>query len=390
MRFSSRVDRIGGHSVAAWDIHLKAVEAQRRGEDVLILSIGDPDFPTPAPIVEAAVRALRAGDTHYVDIPGRRSLKEAIAKDFSTRSSLQVGPQNVIVLAGAQSGLFGASLCLFSPGDEVITFDPVYLTYEATIGVSGATMVTAPLPAETGFRLDSAALAAAVTPRTRGILIATPNNPTGVMLTRDELEAIAEVARTHDLWVISDEVYGTLGFDRDHISIASLPGMAERTVTVSSVSKSHAMAGWRVGWAIGPRPLIHHMGNLSLAMLYGQPGFTQEGALAALDAGEAMLDEMRAIYRRRRDMVCERLGRVQALKCLKPEAGMFALVDVRGTGLGSAEFVTKLFEEERVSVLDAGAFGTSAEGHIRLSFTVEDTALAQACERIARFAEKRG
>jgi aspartate/methionine/tyrosine aminotransferase len=387
MRFAPRVDRIGGQSVAAWDIHLIAAAAKERGEDVIILSIGDPDFPTPEPIVDAAVRALRSGDTHYVDIPGRHTLKQAVADDFSRRTGLSMAKNNVIILAGAQSGLFAASLCLFSSGDEVITFDPVYLTYEATIGISGAAMVKTPLPAANGFRLDAQALVAAVTPKTRGLFIATPNNPTGVMMTREELQIIADIAIRHDLWVIADEVYSALGFEREHVSIASLPGMAERTVTVSSVSKSHAMAGWRVGWAIGPRPLIHHMSNLSLAMLYGQPGFTQEGALAAIQAGEPMLDEMRAIYRRRRDLVCERLGRVQSLKCLKPEAGMFALVDVRGTGLSSAEFSQQLYEAERASVLDAAAFGTSAEGHVRLSFTVEDGELAEACDRIARFAE---
>jgi aspartate/methionine/tyrosine aminotransferase len=386
-RFASRVDRLGGERAAAWDIHAAAVAAQERGEDVILLSVGDPDFASPEPIVEAAVAALRSGDTHYSEILGRPALREAIAREHRRRSGQAVAADNVVVLAGAQNALFSASLCLFDPGDEVLTFDPMYLTYEASIHASGAVPVTVPQPAATGFRPDLEALAGAITPRTRAIWFANPSNPTGIVFTRDELAGIAAIAVRHDLWVVVDEVYASLTFDRPHVGIAGLPGMAERTVTVGSLSKSHAMTGWRAGWIVAPEALIGHLYNLALCMLYGLPGFIQEGALAGLEASDAITAQMAAIYRRRRDTAFERLSRVQGLRCLKPEAGMFMLVDVRGTGLSAGDFCWALLRAAGVSVLDAGAFGQSTAGFVRLAFTVSDDDLAEACGRIARFVE---
>ncbi|MBV8566015.1 MAG: aminotransferase class I/II-fold pyridoxal phosphate-dependent enzyme [Methylobacteriaceae bacterium] len=389
MRFSTRVGGLGGRRAAAWDIHTAASAARARGEDIILLSVGDPDFDSPASVVEAAVAALRGGDTHYSDILGRPALRAAIARGHARRTGHAVDAENVIVLAGAQNGLFSASLCLFDAGDEVLTFDPMYLTYEASIRASGATPITVPQPAAIGFRPDLRALAEAIGPRTRAIWFANPSNPTGVVFAREELEEIAALARRHDLWVVVDEVYASLTFDRPHVGIAELPGMAERTVTIGSLSKSHAMTGWRIGWIVAPEPLVGHLYNLALCMLYGLPGFIQEAACAALEAGEAASAPMRETYRARRDLVCDRLGQVAGLACLKPEAGMFTLVDVRGTGLSAYDFSWALLREAGVSVLDAGAFGQCSEGFVRLALTVDETRLAEACDRIARFAELR-
>ena len=389
MRYSSRVDRLGGSSVSAWDIHVEARKAELRGEDVILLSVGDPDFPTPASIVEAAVEALRAGDTHYTDIRGRYELRHAIAERQSRLSGQEVTAENVIVLGGAQNGLFSVAQCLFEESDEVVTLDPAYLTYHASVGASGATLVPVQLPAEKGMRLDTQALAAAITPNTRAFYFANPSNPTGVVMARKELEAIADLAKEHDLWVVADEVYAELTFEAPHVSVGALPGMAERCVTIGSLSKSHAMTGWRLGWAIAPKPLIGHMHNLSLCMLYGLPGFVMQGALKAIAESDTVTAEMRAVYRRRRDLVFDLLSEVPGLRCAKPEAGMFMLVDVRGTGLSAYDFSWGLFQEEGVSVLDASAFGASAAGQVRLSFTLSDERLAEACRRIARFAATR-
>jgi arginine:pyruvate transaminase len=387
MRFSSRVDGLGGTRVAAWDIHHAAFEAQRRGENVILLSVGDPDFASPAPIIDAAIASLKAGDTHYTDVPGRPALRAAIAREHGRHAGQSVSAENVVVLAGAQNAVFSASLCLLDAGDEAVVFDPVYLTYEACIRAAGAVPVSVPTRVDTGFRIDPAALAAAVTPRTRAIFLTNPSNPTGVMCTRGELEAIAAVAREHDLWVVSDEVYGALTFERAHVAIASLPGMAERTVTVSSLSKSHAMTGWRAGWIVAPRALAAHVENLAICMLYGLPGFVQQAALAAIGCAEMVTAQMREVYRHRRDLTIERLAGVPGLRCLRPEAGMFMMVDVRGTGLSAHAFSWALFRQEGVSVLDASAFGSCADGFVRLCFTVADEQLVDACERIARFAK---
>lgn len=388
MRFSPFVQRISGHGVAAWDIHHAAFDAQREGQDVIILSIGDPDFATPGFITDAAVAALRGGDTHYADLPGRPKLRQAIAARYSAKLGRPVAMDNVIAVAGAQNALFVASLCLLQAGDEVVVLDPMYVTYEATLKASGATVVRATCDADSGFRLNAANLQSAITERTRAIFLSNPNNPTGVVLNRDELQVIADLAIAHDLWVVVDEVYESLCYEREHQSLASLPGMETRCVVVGSLSKSHAMTGWRMGWLVGNADLIGHAENLSLSMLYGLPGFVMEGALAAVLAHDEVTQGMRDIYRRRCDLVVAKLSECPGIRVLRPDAGMFVLVDVRGTGLTSLDFAWRLYRETGVSVLDAAAFGEPAQGFVRLSFTLGEEKLAQACERIAGFCKK--
>ncbi len=390
MKFSSVVERIGGDRVAAWDIHFAAQEAATRGEDVILLSVGDPDFDSPAAAIAAATSALAAGDSHYTELRGRIRLRRAIAREHDARLGVPAGTTDpetgVIVTSGAQNALFSVLMLLAETGEEVIVPEPMYLTYEATVRASGAKVVTVPLPAAGGWRLDAAAIAAAVTPATRAILFATPGNPTGVVASRAELEAVARVAIEHDLWVVADEVYADLVYEGPHVSIAALPGMAERTVTISSLSKSHAMTGWRVGWAIGPEALMAHLENLNLAMLYGLPGFVQEGAAVALEQGHAFTKAMTEVYAKRRAIALEALSNIEGIRPVPPAGGMFLMVDVSGLGMTTTDFAWGLFEATGVSVLDAGAFGPSADGHVRLSFVCDEATLADACARIGRYA----
>lgn len=388
MRFSPFVERITGQGVAAWDIHHAAFDAQRDGEDVIILSVGDPDFPTPDFITDAAVHALKNGDTHYTDIAGRPSLRQAIAARYTERLGRPVQSGNVIMVAGAQNALFITSLCLLQAGDEVIALDPMYVTYEATLNASGATLVRVTCDADDGFRPDIGRLAAAITSRTRAIFLSNPNNPTGVMLRTEELQAIADLAIAHDLWVVVDEVYESLCYEREHVGLASLPGMQNRCVIIGSLSKSHAMTGWRIGWIIAAPALIGHAETLMLSMLYGLPGFVMEAALAAVLAHDDVTSGMCEIYRRRRDLMVDALSDCPGIRVLKPDAGMFVLVDVRGTGLSSLDFAWRLFREARVSVLDAAAFGEPAQGFVRLSFTLGEDRLIEACLRIRDFVGK--
>lgn len=386
MRFAARVDHLGGGSVRAWDIHNAGKEALARGENVIVLSVGDPDFATPQAITDAAISALRNGDTHYTTVAGKRDLRKAIAAHQSRRTGLAFHEDHVLIVAGAQNGLFSAAQCLFNPGDEVIVPEPAYLTYEATIGATGARMVRASAKRDGSFRPDLAALEAAVTSRTRGIMMANPGNPTGIVLNHTELEGIAAIAKKHDLWVISDEVYAELVFDGSFKSIASVEGMAERTVTIGSLSKSHAMTGWRIGWMIAPEDLITHADHLALCSLYGLPGFIQNGAIQAIADLDHIAPQMRDIYRARCGVLCDPLKAANNLKVLYPDSGMFALIDVRGTGLTAHDFAWGLFKAEGVSVLDASAFGPAAEGYIRVAFTVSEDALADAAQRILRYA----
>ena len=385
MQYSNFSERIGGEGAAAWEIHHQAIRAKRAGKDVIVLSIGDPDFDTPVAITEAAVAALKAGDTHYSDIVGFPELRQAIAAHHQRESGQVVTEANVAALPGAQCGLFAASLLTLEPGDEVIALEPMYLTYEATIRASGATMVRVPMRPENHFHLDPKDLAAAITPRTRAIFFATPGNPTGAMFARATLQAMADLAIEHDLWVIADEVYAALSFGNRHVSIGSLPGMGERTITVNSLSKSHAMTGWRFGWVVGPEALIDHIHNLGLTMLYGLPPFIQRAATHALTQEIAEVGMMRDAYRRRRDAAVGTLNQVPGLKCHVPEGGMFMMLDVRGTGMSALDFAWGLFRETGVAVLDATAFGASATGHCRVSFVVDETSLTEACSRISRY-----
>lgn len=386
MRFSKLTQRIAGDGAAAWDIHYRALAMQAEGRDVLLLSVGDPDFDTPAPIVEAAIDSLRNGHTHYSDVRGKLALRQAIARRHQQRSGQKVDADQVTVLAGAQCALFCVAQCVLEPGDEVIVAEPMYVTYEAVFGACGATVVPVPVKPENGFRVCPADVAARITPRTRALALNSPHNPSGASLPRATWEALAELCIAHDLWLISDEVYSELLYDGEHVSPGSLPGMAERTATLNSLSKSHAMTGWRVGWVVGSAELAGHLENLALCMLYGSPDFIQDAAVVALEQPLTELEAMRDAYRQRRDLVCERLAGCPGIQALKPDGGMFVMVDIRETGLSAQAFADRLLDREGVSVLAGEAFGPSAAGHIRLGLVLGAEALDDACRRIARCA----
>lgn len=385
MKFSSLTQRIAGEGAEAWTIHYRALARKARGEDVIVLSVGDPNFETPKPIVDAAVNALRAGDTHYTPVEGREKLRRAIAAHYRELSGYAATPDQVVVVAGGQSALYAAAQCLFEGGDEVIVPEPMYVTYSAAIGSSGAVLKPVALHPENGFELRVADIAAAITPRTRGIVINSPQNPTGRMLDEAQWRGIADLCIQHDLWLVSDEVYARLCYRDGNFFPITLPGMAERTVALNSLSKSYAMTGWRLGWVVGPQALAAHLSNLALCMLYGSPGFVQEAAYVALTECEAEVARMRAEYRARRDLVCDALAPLPHVTVLKPDAGMFVMLGVGGTGLHAAAFADRLLAEQGVSVLDGGAFGPSAVDYVRISLAVAPDALREACRRIGTF-----
>jgi arginine:pyruvate transaminase len=383
MKYSTLVERISGDGADAWDVHYQARRALDRGEDVILLSVGDPEVDTPAAVVERAVRALQEGDTHYTPATGREPLRAAIAAQHRARSGQAVDADNVVFLAGAQNALFAASLCVAGVGDEVIAFEPLYPTYPASIAVSGARMVRAPAPAASGFHVDLQALEALITQRTRALFFATPNNPSGVILSAAELAAIGDLAQRHALWVVVDEVYAGLAPGGRVPSLAAR--LPDQVVTLGSLSKSHAMTGWRAGWLVGPKELIRHIEALAMCMLYGLPGFIQEAALTALGVAPAAESRMREFCASRRDLLLAGLGETPQLRCHVPDAGMFMLVDVRGTGLGGHEFMTRLYRAEGVSVIDGGAFGKETGGFVRVCFAADEAQLRDACGRIRRF-----
>jgi aspartate/methionine/tyrosine aminotransferase len=383
MKFSPLVDRIKGESVAAWTTHYEAREAQLRGEDVIVLSIGDPELEMPAPVLERAIEALRGGDVRYTPAAGRLALREAIAQSHQRRTGQAVDAENVIFLSGAQNALFAASLCVAGPGDEVLALEPLYPSYPATIRASGAKLVRVPAPASAGFHPDLGALAAAITPRTRAVFFATPNNPSGVILSAEDLQVIGDLARRHSLWIVADEVYAGLAPGGRVPNLATR--LPEQVVTISSLAKSHSLPGLRAGWMVGPTDLVKHAESLAMCMLFGLPGFIQEAALAALLGSDAPERRVRELCTSRRDMLIEGLAGLPGIRCAVPDAGMFTLIDVHGTGLSGYDFMSGLFRSEGVSVLDGGAFGEATRGFVRLCFATDEATLREAMVRIRRY-----
>ncbi len=384
-RFAPFVHRVAHEGTDPWALHWEAKQAAAAGKDVIVLSVGDPDLDTPAPIVDAAIASLKSGDTHYTETAGRPQLRAAVAARHAARTGQPVTADNVIVLSGTQNGLFVASLCVAGPGDEVIALDPMYATYQTTIRASGATLVPVPTPASARFHTDLAALDAAVTPRTRAIFLATPNNPSGVVLSEEEVEGLAAIARRHGLWIVADEVYAGLA---DEGKVPSLGArLPDQVLTVASLSKTHAMTGWRIGWLVGPTAFIQHAESMALCMLYGLPGFVQAAAIKALAMAEESEAAVRDYCRVRRDLLFTALKGVPGIRPCWPDAGMFLLIDVRATGLAADEFVRQLYRAEGVALLDGAVFGRETQGFARACFAAEEATLRDAAARIRRFCE---
>ncbi len=389
MQYAERVSRLVGQGHGGWSVHGKAIKLRAQGADVILLTIGDPDFDTPPAIIESAVQSLQNGRTHYTPPAGEMALRAAIAKQHAEQTGQSVTPHHVAVVQGAQCALYVATMCTLQAGDEVIMSDPVYSTYPPTIGATGATPIYVPLRPENNFHLDLDEVAAAITPHTRAMLFNTPHNPTGTVFTAAEVEGLAALAIHHDLWLMTDEVYSNFTYTHPHTSPASIPALADRAITISSLSKSHAMTGWRLGWIVGPTTMIDHASRLLMAMAYGGPPFVQDGAITALTAEIAEVAEMRAAYRKRAELVAAILSDAPGIRCCETEGGMYALLDVRASGISSMQFADQACEVAHVAMLPGDAFGPALQGYLRLSLVVPEARLAEACERVRTFAMER-
>jgi aspartate aminotransferase len=386
MRVAQRMSVIGTET--AFEVSARARALEASGRDIIHLQIGEPDFDTPANAREAAKRALDDGATHYAPYPGIPALREAIAEDATARKGFEVTPDRVFVTIGGKGVMLYAILGLIDPGDEVLVPDPGYPIYESLTRFVGATAVPVPIRMELDFRIDLEELASLVTPRTRMIVINSPANPTGGVLTRADLESIAELAIRHDLVVLADEIYGRILYDgEEHVSIASLPGMAERTIVLDGFSKTFAMTGWRLGYAIVPQSLIQMYGQLVINTISCAPTFAQIGAVEALRGPQGPIDDMVTEFRARRDLVVDGLNEIPGIRSLRPKGAFYAFPEISGTGLTGAEMANRLLNEADVCVLAGTAFGGIGTNHIRISYANSRENLTKALGRIREFVD---
>ena len=387
MRYAAITERLAGLGGAKWQVHARAKALQAKGVPVIQLTIGEPDVATPAALLAEAKRAMDAGRLGYSNGRGEAALLKALAARYTKRSGREISPQQITCFPGTQTSLYAVMMALVGEGDEVLVGDPMYATYEGIIAATGAVAVPVPLRPEHGFRMQAADVAARVTPRSRMIFLNTPHNPTGAILTADDLSALGALAKAHDLWMLSDEVYEELVFDGGKFaSPLDNADLADRVVVTASISKSHAAPGFRSGWCVGPEEFSARLLPVAETMLFGNQPFIADMTALAVSAPSDVARGMATRFARRAALIHDKLHGVNGLRVHKPDAGMFSVVDVNATGLSGESFALGLLDAEGVAVMPGESFGAALAGWIRISLTQEDALVAEACARIARFA----
>lgn len=359
-------------------------------DDVVTLGIGEPNFVTPQHIVARGVDSLRQGHTGYTSNSGTTALRGAISDYIARLYGVHYHPDTeVLVTVGVSEALFLAMKAILDPGDEVLVVEPCFVAYQAAVEMAGGVPVSVDTFVEHEFQVTGADLEAKITPRTKAILIGYPNNPTGAYLSREHMLQVAQVAQRHDLVVISDEIYERLTFGVEHINFASLPGMQDRTILLSGVSKSFAMTGWRIGYATAPAPIMEGMRKLHQYLIMSAPTIGQAAALEALQYGEPDVQAMVAEYDMRRRVIVDGFNAL-GLTCFEPRGAFYAFPSVANTGMTDEEFCENLLLEERCAVIPGSAFGHSGTGYIRASYAGSCENIERALERIARFVQRHG
>lgn len=357
-------------------------------QDVISLGIGEPDFDTPEPIVQAGIAALQQGATHYTSNSGLLELRKALVSHLDRLYGVSYDPSSdILVTVGVSEALYVAMAAVLDPGDEIIMGDPCFVAYEPTAKMVNAVPITISTTPETGFQLTAEAIEKAITPRTRALLLASPNNPTGAVLERKRLEEIATLAERHNLVVISDEIYDRLVYGVEHVCFSSLPGMRDRTILLQGFSKSYAMTGWRVGYLAGSADMIWEARKLHQYLIMSAPTASQWAALKALEVGEPFVQAMHTEYDRRRRLIVGALNEL-GLACTEPHGAFYAFPCIRKTGMDDETFAEMLLKEERVAVIPGRAFGASGVGFVRMSYATAYERIETALEHITRFVQR--
>ena len=379
---ASRVSQLNGEGALA--VFSRAKELERQGRSIIHLELGEPDFHPAAPVVDAARNAVAAGRDRYCSTRGVPALREAVAAYLHRTRKLTVAPEEVLIAPGCKMVLSLAMMALIEPGDEVLYPDPSFPIYPSFTRGLGAKAVSYALLEKNKFQPDLAEIAAKITPRTRVLIFNSPNNPTGTVFTREVLQGIAQLAVQHDLWVLADEIYARILFTGEYQSIQSLPGMAERTVIIDGFSKSFAMTGWRLGYAVAPLRVVDAMDLLVLNTFTCTAEFTQVAAIEALADSTHAVDAMVAEYRKRRDLFVEHLNRIPGFRCQSPDGAFYAWVNIEDTGIPAEEVQRILLEEAGVAGIAGAAFGAEGKNYLRFSLVSARNLLEDALERIQR------
>jgi len=359
-------------------------------QDVISLGIGEPDFATPDPILKAGIRSLQAGETHYTSNAGTLELRQALAGHLNHQYAVSYDPQaEIVITVGVSEALYLSMTALIDPGDEVIIPSPCFVAYQAEVILAGGVPVEIPTRAEDGFQLRPEALEAAITPRTKLILLGYPNNPTGVVATRQALLEVARLAEQYDLLVVSDELYDQLVYGVQHVCFASLPGMWKRTILLGGFSKNYAMTGWRIGFAAAPASLLRGLLRVHQYTIMSAPTSAQAAALEAIEHGAPHVEAMRVEYNRRRELIVSGLNQL-GLRTVEPRGAFYAFPSIAASGMDEETFAQKLLDEERVAVVPGSAFGPGGEGFVRCSYATAYEKIEEALQRMQRFMNRYG
>jgi aspartate aminotransferase len=364
--YAERMKRLGTET--AFEVLARAKQLEAKGVEVIHLEIGEPDFDTPDNITQAAIEALKDGYTHYGPSAGLPEFREEIARYISKDRGIKVGPENVVVTPGAKPVLFFSALAILDEGDEAIYPNPGFPIYESVIEFLGAKAVPIRLKEENEFGFDLDEFESLLTPRTKMIILNSPQNPTGGVLDRAQFERIAELVRDRDLFVLADEIYCKILYEGEHVSLASLPGMQEKTIILDGYSKTYAMTGWRLGFGIMNETLAAHVARLQTNCTSCTSSFTQRAGIAGITGPQEESKKMVAEFKRRRDVIVEGLNSIKGVSCLTPRGAFYVFPNVTGTGMDCRELASRLLEEKGVAVLSGTAFGEFGKGYLRLSY----------------------
>ncbi len=387
--FSSLSVRLAGPDLGVWRIHYEALKLQEAGEDVILMSVGDPDFSTPDDIVDVLVQNIRAGRTHYSPAAGEIKLRQAIADLETSGTGKPFTAEQFVILPGATAAVYATLNCICDPGDEVIIPEPMYIGYRPIISALGLTVKSLDLDLHNDCALDIDELLALVTDRTRAVIINTPGNPFGNMMQRQDMTRLAAELLQRGVWMISDEVYSLFTYDAPHVSLLKAAQSLENVVVIDGLSKSHAMTGWRIGWAFGPPSMIEALTAYCGSAFFGCSQFIQDAAAYALEHNGPHVDRMCEAYRERRDLVINRVEAMPQLSYVRPQAGMFMMLNVSQIAADGGSFAEQLLAEQRVSVIPGAGFGDVAAPCVRLSLTHNMAVIEQAMDRIEAFVSSR-